>query len=82
VAQLYVSKPNSAVQRAAKELKGFKKVLVKSGASEKVTIMVPVKELAYYNEDKNQWVVEPGTYSVKIGKSSRDIPIETSINIE
>ena len=82
VAQLYVSKPNSAVQRAAKELKGFKKVLVKSGASEKVTIMVPVKELAYYNEDKNQWVVEPGTYSVKIGKSSRDIPIETSINIK
>ncbi len=82
VAQLYVSKPNSAVQRAAKELKGFKKVLVKSGASEKVTIMVPVKELAYYNEDKKQWVVEPGTYSVKIGKSSRNISIETSINIE
>ncbi len=82
VAQLYISKPNSAVQRAAKELKGFKKVLVKSGTSKKVTIEVPVKELAYYNEDKKQWVVEPGTYSVKIGKSSRDIPIETSINIE
>ncbi len=82
VAQLYVSKPNSEVQRAAKELKGFKKVLVKSGTSEKVTIMVPVKELAYYNEDKKQWVVEPGVYNVKIGKSSRDIQIEASINIK
>ncbi len=82
VAQLYVSKPNSAVQRAVNELKGFKKVLVKSGTSEKVTISLPVKELAYYGVDEKQWVVEPGAYDIKIGKSSRDLPIEASINIE
>lgn len=82
VAQLYISKPNSTVQRALKELKGFKKVFVKSGAYEKVTITLPVKELAYYDADKKQWVVEQGTYHIKIGKSSRDIPIETSVNIK
>ncbi|HEX9600035.1 MAG TPA: glycoside hydrolase family 3 C-terminal domain-containing protein [Mariniflexile sp.] len=82
VAQLYISKPNSTVQRALKELKGFKKVFVKSGTSEKVIITLPVKELAYYDADKKQWVVEQGTYHIKIGKSSRDIPIETSVNIK
>ena len=48
--------------------------------SEKVTIHLPVKELAYYNEAKKEWLVEPGTYKIKIGKSSRDIRRNEIIN--
>lgn len=81
VAQLYISNQNSNIERAAQELKGFKKVFVKSGTSEMVTISLPVKELAYYNELKKEWIVEPGTYNLKIGKSSREIEKEISINI-
>ncbi len=81
VAQLYVSKPDSKVQRASKELKGFKKVSVKSGVTESVTIQLPIQELAYYNVDKKQWIVEPGTYKLKMGNSSRNIVAETSIDI-
>lgn len=82
VAQLYVSKPDSKIERAAQELKGFKKVFVKNQASENVTVQLPLKELAYYDVDKKQWVVEPGTYKLKLGKSSRDIVAETIINIK
>jgi len=82
VAQLYISDPESYVEKAAKELKGFKKVFVKSGASEIVTIQVPVEELAYYNETKKEWLVESGTYTIKLGKSSRDIQNEVTINVE
>jgi beta-glucosidase len=82
VAQLYISKPTSAVKRAAQELKGFQKVLVKSGNSQKVTIQLPVKELAYFDVTKNNWVVESGTYVLKIGNSSRAIKAELSINIK
>ncbi|WP_100615349.1 glycoside hydrolase family 3 C-terminal domain-containing protein [Confluentibacter citreus] len=82
VAQLYVSKPESKIERAAQELKGFKKVLVKNGTSEKITIQLPTKELTYYNVDKKQWMVEPGTYKLKLGKSSRDIVTETIITIK
>jgi beta-glucosidase len=81
VAQLYISNPDSQVEKAAQELKGFKKVFVKSGASENVTILLPAKELAYYNEVKKEWLVEPGTYNIKIGNSSRDIKSEVSIKI-
>ena len=81
VAQLYVSDPESYVEKAAQELKGFKKVFVKRGDSENVTILLPVKELAYYNETKKAWLVESGAYKIKIGKSSRDIVAETLINI-
>jgi len=81
VAQLYISNPDSQVEKAAQELKGFKKVFVKSGASENVTILLSAKELAYYNEVKKEWLVEPGTYNIKIGNSSRDIKSEVSIKI-
>ncbi|MDQ6471298.1 glycoside hydrolase family 3 C-terminal domain-containing protein [Flavobacterium sp. LHD-80] len=82
VVQVYSSKADSKVTRASKELKGFKKVLVKSGSSETVTIQIPVKELAYYNVSAKKWTVEPGKYTLKIGNSSRDIKTEIAITIQ
>lgn len=81
VAQLYVSDPESYVEKAAQELKGFKKVEVKSGDSKQVNIQLPVKELAYYNEVKKEWLVELGLYNLKIGNSSRNILAEVSVHI-
>ncbi|MEO8252962.1 MAG: glycoside hydrolase family 3 C-terminal domain-containing protein, partial [Flavobacterium sp.] len=82
VVQLYASKTNSKIERAAQELKGFKKVLVKNGASEKVTIQLPIKELAYYDVANKKWTIEPGTYKLKLGNSSRDIKQEVVVTIK
>ncbi|MBU3821014.1 glycoside hydrolase family 3 C-terminal domain-containing protein [Flavobacteriaceae bacterium XHP0103] len=82
VAQLYITDSESSVEKAAQELKGFKKVMVKSGSTVNVTILLPAKELAYYDVSKKDWVVEPGAYKLKIGKSSRDIVAETTVSIE
>lgn len=82
VAQLYVSHSESSVEKATQELKGFKKVLVKSGATEEVSISMPAQELAYYNEAKKAWMVEPGTYTIKIGNSSRNITAEVSVALK
>lgn len=81
VAQLYVTDPDSYMEKAAQELKGFQKVFVKSGNSKNITIKVPVKELAYYNEVKKDWLVESGAYIFKIGNSSRGIKKQVIINI-
>ena len=81
VVQLYASKKESKVERAAQELKGFEKVLVKKGQTATVTIAVPVKELAYYDVGLKKWVVESGTYNFRIGNSSRDIKAEVSVHI-
>jgi beta-glucosidase len=79
--ELYIGKPNSAVERAEKELKAFKKVMVTAGKEVTVTLSVPVKSLAYYDEAKSKWVVEPGNYSLMVGKSSREIEVTETINI-
>ncbi|TRW26796.1 glycosyl hydrolase [Flavobacterium zepuense] len=82
VVQLYSAKADSKVTRAAKELKGFNKVSVKAGSTETVTITVPVKELAYYDVAAKKWTVEPGTYTFKLGNSSRNITQEVTVTIK
>jgi beta-glucosidase len=73
VVQLYVTKDGSKVDRADKELKAFKKVLVPAGKEVIVTLNLNVNDLAYYDETANKWVVEPGRYKLQAGSSSKDI---------
>lgn len=82
VVQLYSAKTGSKVERAAKELKGFTKAMVNAGTTKKVTITVPVKELAYYDVTSKKWTVEPGAYTFKLGSSSRDIKQEVTVTIK
>ncbi|MEO8239325.1 MAG: glycoside hydrolase family 3 C-terminal domain-containing protein [Flavobacterium sp.] len=82
VVQLYASKSDSKITRAAQELKGFQKTDVKAGDSNTITIKVPVKELAYYDVASKKWTVEPGKYVLKLGNSSRDIKKEIIITIK
>lgn len=82
VIQLYLSKPDSKIQRSVKELKGFKKVFVKADSSERITINIPIKEFAYYNVSKSDWEVESGEYIIHIGNSSRNIFQTIAITVE
>lgn len=82
VVQVYMSKSDSKIPRAAQELKGFKKVFITTGTSQTVTIQVPVKELAYYDAANKKWTVEPGKYTLKLGNSSRNIQKEVNIIVQ
>jgi beta-glucosidase len=73
VVQVYVSKPNSSVARAAKELKAFKKTMLQPGEVRTLAFKIPVSDLAYFNEASNKWIVENGKYELLIGTSSRSI---------
>lgn len=81
VVQLYVTKDGSKVERANKELKAFKKVLVPAGKEVTVTLNLDVNDLAYYDEAGKKWVVEPGRYKLQAGSSSKDIRGVTNITV-
>jgi beta-glucosidase len=82
VIQVYVSKPDSKVERANKELKGFSKVEVKQGETLKANIEIPVKELAFYNVESKAWEVESGKYTIRIGNSSRNTELSENILVK
>jgi beta-glucosidase len=79
--QLYVSKMKSAVQKPDKELKAFKKIMIKMGQTANVTLTVPIQDLAYYDVKSKNWVVEPGSYKLLAGTSSRDIKQMGSVTV-
>jgi beta-glucosidase len=76
VAQLYIKDSESSVERPPKELKGFKKVMLKPGETKRVTLKLDRRSLAFYDVDKKGWNAEPGEFEVLIGTSSREIKLK------
>ena len=82
VIQIYVSKPNSTIDRPVQELKAFAKTKnLVSGESEDLVLSIPISELRYWDEDKSGWALEKGSYTIQSGTSSRDIRVLQEIEI-
>ena len=73
VIQLYVSYPDSKVERPMKQLKGFKRVFIRAGQTKTVDITLKAEDLAYWNAEKHAFTVEKGKVTLMIGSSSSDI---------
>ena len=81
VAQLYVKRLDSKVERAEKELEAFERVALKAGETKNVTLEFPLSELAHWDNETNGWVLEPGKIEILVGSASNDIrqSIDTEI---
>ncbi|HYZ74483.1 MAG TPA: glycoside hydrolase family 3 C-terminal domain-containing protein [Chthoniobacterales bacterium] len=71
VAQLYVGEQNPPVQRPSRELKGFQKVFLQPGQSQKVTLQLDQRSFAYWNVNIEKWDAPKDTYNVWVGSSSQ-----------
>ena len=81
VAQLYVKRIDSKVERPLKELEAFDRITLKGGETKTVTLEFPVSELAHWDMETNGWVLEPGKIEILVGSASNDIrqTIQTEI---
>ena len=81
--QLYISAVGTAGEHPYQELKGFGKTsLLAPGASETVTISVSLSELAVYCESSAAYVIEQGTYLLRLGNSSVQTEVVGQIKAE
>ncbi len=71
VVQIYAGYEGSRVERPVKELKGFSKVHLEPKQAKRVDFLLATTQLAYYDEQQAKWIVEPLTYTVYAGPSSR-----------
>jgi hypothetical protein len=51
--------------------KGFKKVRLTPNRTERIEFILPARNLAYFDEKKPGWTVEPARYQIYVGPSSR-----------
>ena len=76
VAQVYVSRPTSHIERPEKELKGFQRVALKRGESKTVTIPIRRSDLCHWDEMAQSWMMEPGKLVISVGGSSDNLPLK------
>ena len=81
VAQVYIARPDSKVERPKYELKGFKRVTTKAGETTKVTISIPKENLRHWNEFQHKWNVESGKAVIYVGGNSMEFPLQTEVEI-
>jgi beta-glucosidase len=82
VAQVYVQAPNGRLEKPAQELKAFAKTReLQPGESEVLTMTIPVRLLASFDEAGSQWLTEAGTYTFRIGNSSRHIAATAQLKV-
>ena len=74
VAQVYVTAPKGKLEMPSQELKAFAKTReLQPGEQQTLTMQIPVRMLASFDEQESQWLTVSGQYTFRIGASSRDI---------
>ena len=81
VIQLYVKHIGSKVARPLKELKGFKRLFIKAGQMQHVTLELKAEQLAYWNVEAHHFVIEPERVELMIGASSADTKLSATVKI-
>ncbi len=80
VLQAYIQYPPMD-RMPLRELKGFKRVTVKKGTTENVTISIPVNDLQKWDMEKHQWKLYSGRYQLLVGNNSADKKLERGFTI-
>ena len=83
VSQVYVSPPvTSKAHRPVRELRGFSLESLATDQTITVTIVLDRKAFSYFDESKADWVVEPGSYTIEVGSSSRKILLALPVEVD
>ena len=81
IAEVYASLP-AAAQEPPKRLVGFTRVKLDAGEKKTVTVEVDPKYLSIFDEQKDDWSLLPGEYSLMVGGSSDKLPLKAGLTIQ
>jgi beta-glucosidase len=79
VVQLYVRDVEASVTRPKKQLMAFERISLRPGEARSVSFTVSPERLAFWDEKRKAWGVEPGAFEVMVGSSSADLRLKGEI---
>ncbi len=82
VVQCYIGDP-PALGEAPRQLRGYQRVQLAPGQSQRVTMTLRPDDLATWNSSLHRFVVTPGTYTISVGDGSdaASLPLSASLPI-
>ena len=81
IAEVYVSLPASAGE-PPNRLVGWSRVALQPGESKAVAVTIDPKYLSIFDEATNGWKLIPGSYTFRVGASSRDLPLMANVALQ
>ncbi len=79
VVQAYLAGPALGPGRPVRVLGAFGTVTAAPGAAATVTLTLPARAFARYDEHAGRWDWPPGQFTVAVGRSSRDLRLTTAV---
>ena len=80
VAQLYVGFPTE-YEEPPQQLKGFRKVALAPGQSTSVVFELSARDFSFFDVTSRAWKMATGDFALKVGSSSRNLPLEDSLTL-
>ena len=80
--QVYYSAPQGELEKPYQELAAFEKTdILKTGEKQILNLSFPVVQMASYSEKEAAYVLEPGTYYIRVGVHSRNTSVVAAVEI-
>lgn len=70
VVQLYTHQRSGSASRPVRELKAFRRVSLKPGEKQTVSLTLDTHELGFWSPATHRWSIEPGAFDVWVGGDS------------
>lgn len=71
--QVYAGAARHSPKHATKTLVGFKKVHLEAGETAAVNLTIELRDLAYFDKERNKWALDKGDYVFSLGDSAMDV---------
>jgi beta-glucosidase len=82
VVQVYLEGPDDDPSRPLRVLAAFATVRAGPGERAEARLTVPARAFACFDEGLHGWVWCPGTYTLRAGRSSRDLRLSTPVTLQ
>jgi beta-glucosidase len=81
IAQVYASLPESAGE-PPNRLVGWARIYLAPGESKPATVTVNRDRLTIFDEGSDAWKLPSGQYTIRVGASSRNLPLQQTVSFE
>jgi len=79
VVQLYLEGPDDEPSRPVRVLAAFAAVAADAGEEVAARLTVPARAFMRFDDERRAWTSHPGTYTLRVGRSSRDLRLSAEV---
>jgi len=82
VVQLYLSRPDSSIERPVRWLAGYATAEAGPGETATVSVTLQPRAVQHWSESGHCWSTEPGEFTLLAGRSAGELPLTTTIVVD